>query len=222
VIDKNDINSTSFHDSNPGDYIIEANRYGWIWRVRAYVGGVWTDWSEERSFNVEPPTDCSVVLNFDFGPSGEPVLPGTVINNLYAPWGITFEKLGPGTACGTGPQVYANDYIPFPSPLQGNVITTCPEGIATDIAENYHGRIEARFAADASQVCILVVPPNSSGYAFLEAFDANGVVLGRVTSPPGETVTLCISGTGIRGVRFSGEGTHYAMFDNMTVYFSFL
>jgi hypothetical protein len=35
-------------------YIIDANRLGWTWKVRAQVNGVWGAWSEIRIFNVEP------------------------------------------------------------------------------------------------------------------------------------------------------------------------
>jgi len=58
LIDMSSISTTSFHFSDQGGYIIEDNRYGWIWMVRGLVNGTWTAWSETRSFNVEPPTDC--------------------------------------------------------------------------------------------------------------------------------------------------------------------
>jgi len=159
-----------------------------------------------------------ITIDFDTDPSGGTISAGTIINDVYAPLGVTFEKLGPGTNCGSGPEVYANSNSPTP-PLSGNVVSTCPEGIASDISENNFGRIEARFSKPVKEVCIDVVPPYT-GYAFLEAFDANDVVLGRVTSAPGVNETLCISQTGIRGVRFSGEGNNFARFDNMKVLFS--
>ncbi len=67
VIDVTDLTSTSFHSSEPGDYITEANRYGWTWKVRARVNGVWTAWSQERSFDVVPPNDCALI---ECAPSG--------------------------------------------------------------------------------------------------------------------------------------------------------
>jgi hypothetical protein len=40
-------------------YISESDRHNWKWKVRAYVGNCWSDWSEERNFTVEPVnTDC--------------------------------------------------------------------------------------------------------------------------------------------------------------------
>lgn len=44
---------------NVNGYIGDQNCYGWIWKVRAFVDGNWGDWSEKRTFDVEPPnTDC--------------------------------------------------------------------------------------------------------------------------------------------------------------------
>ena len=36
--------------------------FGWIWKVRAFVNGEWGDWSEVRTFDVEPiNTDCPLL-----------------------------------------------------------------------------------------------------------------------------------------------------------------
>jgi hypothetical protein len=35
-------------------HVVDENRLGWRWRVRALVNGTWSDWSEERTFNVAP------------------------------------------------------------------------------------------------------------------------------------------------------------------------
>ncbi len=41
-------------------YIIDQNRLGWTWRVRAFVAGEWGEWTEVRTFDVEPlNTDCT-------------------------------------------------------------------------------------------------------------------------------------------------------------------
>jgi hypothetical protein len=40
-------------------FVPEESRFGWFWRVRANTNGVWSGWSPERSFDVEPlNTDC--------------------------------------------------------------------------------------------------------------------------------------------------------------------
>jgi len=60
VINQAAIYTTSFHYSGTG-YIIDANRFNWRWKVRArlILTDSWTNWSKERSFDVEPlNTDC--------------------------------------------------------------------------------------------------------------------------------------------------------------------
>lgn len=45
---------SSYHYVSESAVIAETNRYGWSWKVRALVSGNWSDWSEARSFEVEP------------------------------------------------------------------------------------------------------------------------------------------------------------------------
>jgi hypothetical protein len=158
------------------------------------------------------------MINFDATPAGSPVAAGTVVNDLYAEFGITFTKLGPGTSCGTGPEVYANDNQPV-TPFSGNTVSTCPQGIASDISENGFGVVEAIFAQAASQVCIDVAPDGPGDAAFLEALDANNGSLQRITSNLGVQETFCIHQAGARKVHFSGDGTRFARFDNLKVVF---
>ncbi|BAY10454.1 hypothetical protein [Calothrix sp. NIES-2098] len=59
VINQTDIKSTEYIYQSFGSYIIDRNRRGWRWKVRAKVNGQWTNWSEESFFDVEPlNTDC--------------------------------------------------------------------------------------------------------------------------------------------------------------------
>ncbi len=52
-------NSSFYYYVCDGCYVIEANRFNWKWKVRAFVNNIWTDWSEERSYDFEPlNTDC--------------------------------------------------------------------------------------------------------------------------------------------------------------------
>ena len=52
------VSSTEYARSGPG-YIAAHNLGGWSWRVRSLVNGAWSQWSEQRPFDVEPPgTDC--------------------------------------------------------------------------------------------------------------------------------------------------------------------
>ena len=60
LINNMSVPSSSFnYVSAPADHIINANRVGWRWRVRAKVGGTWGRWSAVRFFRVERlNTDC--------------------------------------------------------------------------------------------------------------------------------------------------------------------
>ncbi len=53
VIDE-EIYSSSHQKKGYGGFVANHNRFDWKWKVRAYVGSRWRDWSEERSFDVEP------------------------------------------------------------------------------------------------------------------------------------------------------------------------
>jgi hypothetical protein len=56
VIDK-EISNTFYSFSSVSNTPILT---GWAWKVKAYVGGEWREWTEERTFNLEPvDTDCS-------------------------------------------------------------------------------------------------------------------------------------------------------------------
>ncbi|OLP19255.1 hypothetical protein BST81_05700 [Leptolyngbya sp. 'hensonii'] len=59
VINNANIRLPEYIDKQSGSYIIDRNRLGWRWKVRAKVNGQWTAWSEERQFDVEPlNADC--------------------------------------------------------------------------------------------------------------------------------------------------------------------
>ena len=59
VIDNSDIKSTSFTHQSKG-LIPSQNLTGWTWKVRPMIKGVWKDWSDERTFGVEPEnSDCA-------------------------------------------------------------------------------------------------------------------------------------------------------------------
>jgi len=45
---------SSYHYVCHGCYIREVDRYAWKWIVRAQVDGQWGEWSELRTFSVEP------------------------------------------------------------------------------------------------------------------------------------------------------------------------
>jgi WD40 repeat protein len=55
------VTSSSFRFEGKG-IIFDPNRLGWRWKVRARVNRAWTDWSEERTFDVAPPKVNQSVL----------------------------------------------------------------------------------------------------------------------------------------------------------------
>jgi hypothetical protein len=54
VINRSDITESRFTYVCDGCYIVNRNGFGWVWKVRAMVGDEWTEWSRERTFDVEP------------------------------------------------------------------------------------------------------------------------------------------------------------------------
>ena len=165
-------------------------------------------------------TGQTVTINFDTDTAGSTVASGTVVDTLYAAWGVTFTHVGPGS-CSAGDHVYANDDQPSGFGSPPNVVSTCAPPIASDISENLTGGfVQASFAQDANRVCIDVLPDFSTHHAVLNAYDAGNNPIGSVTSADGVTQTLCFSGAGIRSVRFSGDGDLYARFDDLTVTFT--
>ena len=131
---------------------------------------------------------------------------------MYQSLGVTFDRVGPGTQC--GPEVYANSNQPARFGSPPNVVSVCNQRINSDISERFHGMIEAQLTADALQVCVDVRPSGATDAAVLRAFDGDGLQIGEVTSALGVTQQLCILGEGIRSVRFSGDDSALARFDN--------
>jgi Leucine-rich repeat (LRR) protein len=57
--DLSDLPGSSYQYNSASGYTPDTNLTGWFWRVRAQVNGIWSDWSEERGFVIEPVnTDC--------------------------------------------------------------------------------------------------------------------------------------------------------------------
>jgi hypothetical protein len=50
LVDDDDLTESSYTMAFKGNL---SRHYGWIWKVRAKVAGVWTEWSETRTFDVE-------------------------------------------------------------------------------------------------------------------------------------------------------------------------
>lgn len=55
-----ELTQSQYLHQSMGSYIINTNTLGWTWKVRAFINGTWSDWSERRVFDAEPlNTDCS-------------------------------------------------------------------------------------------------------------------------------------------------------------------
>jgi hypothetical protein len=172
-------------------------------------------WQEPLRTGDGPTPDLTI--DFDRNPKGLPIGSGTELATVYASWGVTFEHGGGGIGCGTS--IYANSNHPGDFGSLPNVVTTCDDGTASDISEDYLGLIRANFAVTAVQVCIEVRPDGSSHRAVLRAFDHEGTQIGEVYSTFGVTQSLCVALSGIRSVEFSGSGATYARFDDLNVDF---
>src|SRR5262249_14114966 len=48
------LTASSYRHETRGGYVADQYRLGWRWKVRALVNDVWSDWSEERTFDVAP------------------------------------------------------------------------------------------------------------------------------------------------------------------------
>jgi len=165
----------------------------------------------------DPSGIAEILIDFDEAPGGASVPSGTDLASLYASLGVSFEHGGGGTGCGT--TIYANANHPGGFGSLPNVVTICDDGTASDIAENDQGLVQANFAHAALQACIEVRPGEAPDLAVLRAFNEAGAQIAEVFSAAGVTETLCVSGTGIRSVRFSGSGDNYARFDDLSVDF---
>ena len=59
VIDEDNIQNSEYLKSG-GAYIVSSYLRNWTWKVKAFVNDEWTEWSELRTFHVEPlNTDCN-------------------------------------------------------------------------------------------------------------------------------------------------------------------
>jgi hypothetical protein len=159
---------------------------------------------------------------FDFNLTADiqAIAPGTVINDIYSRLGVTFSRSNTLGLC-PGSAIYANDYGVLGLTSGQNNISVCPEGLASDFGELDAGSIIATFTTPVKESCIEATPVGpptgliTTGVAFIEAYDADGVRLSRTETTTDKTVQrICVSGDAIKSVRFAGAGAGYAFFDN--------
>lgn len=162
-------------------------------------------------------TLARAALDFDSEADGSPIVGGSVVNTTYASSGVLLERDGlREPICGEGKEVYANGDVRFAS-LPNNV-SVCNSQFS-DFNEGREGMVHALFETDAYEVCVSVRPTQSADFAVLRAYDHNDVLLDETSSEAGESEVLCITGEGIRGVRFAGGEKRYARFDDLEVQF---
>jgi hypothetical protein len=161
----------------------------------------------------------AAAINFDWDTKFVEIPNGTVVNTTYQTAGVLLAGERVGTSCGDGSSVYANGDVIGDFASSPNQVSMCNTQFS-DFSENGQGMVKATFLADALSVCIDVRATQPDDFAVLRAFDANDLVLGEVTSSAGSTETVCISGDAIRAVRFAGDGSLFARFDNLNVSFA--
>jgi hypothetical protein len=161
-----------------------------------------------------------VIIDFDTFPgTGVPIPSGTIVNYTYSDQGVIFSRTG-GTLCGSGSNVYANDDQPAGFGSSPNVVTTCPDGIASDISEGGgFGVITAGFSDAVKRVCIDVDPVDPGHRAVMRVYGGDFVFLGQVLSDPGVRQTLCYEAPTeeIWAVEFSGYDSLFARFDDLLI-----
>jgi len=167
---------------------------------------------------------AQVVINFDTDPSGAPVAAGTVINSTYAALGVTLASESASLLCGSPTSVYANSDRPLGFGSSPNVVSSCPQGLSSAMSQNSFGTIHAHFVRPVIRVCIDVVPNSPSDLGTIIGYGTT-VAFAAATSAPGIAQTICVAGTPLTGklfqdVRFSGSGSHFARFDNLSIMFA--
>jgi hypothetical protein len=90
LIDEDRLPGTVYRYPRKG-YIADRNRKGWRWKVRARIDDAWGDWSDERSFDVEPLNAKAVpAKGAEVRPAPQPV---KVFTNSI---GMKFARVEPG------------------------------------------------------------------------------------------------------------------------------
>lgn len=158
-----------------------------------------------------------------------PVADGTVVDNSYAGYGVTFSCSG--NACASA-SVFARQ-----SSSGSNVVSVFPSGGGLPMFDVRWGVVRAEFATPRNWVSIdakPVLPPEYWGKPvakpYLQAYDENQNPIGAAVQYPwshghaswgrAETLTVVATSVKIKSVRFSSEniaGTPavYGEFDNL-------
>ena len=161
----------------------------------------------------------TVTVNFDRDPFGDPIAAGQPLNDVYARFGLSFERVEGSGGCGEQGVVFANDdrggepgFASAP-----NVVSICGDGEFSDWNER-RGFVRVDLERPGLEACVAVRPSGENGQALLRIVDEVGDPVRTVTSAPGVAETLCIEGDGFRRVEFAGSGSQgAARFDDLRI-----
>jgi hypothetical protein len=195
----------------------------------------------ELSFTV------NYLVDFDHDPSGNPIADGTIVDNVYAAWGVTFSGIlcTPGAGCASG-HAYARADI-----TGNNIVTPVPPGLTPPAHfeaefDARSGAVRADFTTSkpwASVDAVPIVPgeplvsPSDAQRPWFEAYDASNVFIPPTiyypftfsgSTGPGfgsrQTLKVNTAPANIKWVRFSvvpSAGSAWpvwGMFDNLRFY----
>lgn len=152
-----------------------------------------------------------VMINFDQDTSGNPIPAGAIVNTTYSSLGITLTQVGGGES-----NVYANANQPVGFGSPPNVVSIYGAGTASDFSEG-RGKIRASFSSPASSACIAFRPNNAEAVGVIRAYDSASRLLAQTLGTAGVTGDICVSAFRIAHVEFTGAGTSYGRFDNLSV-----
>jgi hypothetical protein len=185
----------------------------------------------ELSLNVD------YLVDFDHDPAGNPIADGTIVDNVYAAWGVTFSGslCTPGVGCTNGHAYARADFA------GNNIVTPVPPGLIAQFDEG-SGVVRADFTTPRTWASVDVTPiipnealtpPSDAQKPWFEAYDAsNQVIPPRIYFPftfssagPGwysqQTLKANTGTANIKAVRFSvvpgvGSATPvWGIFDNL-------
>jgi hypothetical protein len=100
---------------------------GWRWKVRALVGGIWTDWSEERTFDVAPGDSNPYLPTVKAPPA---LTPGPALLKPAA--GATLDN---GDFYGTKSRVWEFDWADVPGATRYHLAVIMPTATVPIINE---------------------------------------------------------------------------------------
>lgn len=196
-------------DIGPGTHTVDAHYL----RTERHAESWTTDQSSPTGSATVVCNSAFTPINFDRDPDGRPIPNRAVVNTIYQSLGVTFSRFRDNEnqrLCGTGNDVYA-----VTDPAAGN-FSTPPRGVSLcasgdsriSAGTNNHGWVQLDFEFfTPSTVCVDMFPTTANNKGTIVAYKADGTMVDSKTqpNPTNKGATVCVSGSGIRWVRFSGD-----------------